>query len=60
VSNLVSKYKWRGWKDGSTVKSACGVVGRAGEMAPRLRALIALLEALSSVPSNHIVALNHL
>jgi hypothetical protein len=31
----------------------------AGEMAHRLRALTVLPEALSSIPSNHIVALNH-
>jgi hypothetical protein len=31
----------------------------AGEMA-RLRALTALLEVLSSIPSNHMVAHNHL
>ena len=33
---------------------------RAGGMAQRLRALTALLEALSSIPSNHMVAHNHL
>ena len=32
----------------------------AGEMAQRLRALSALLEFLSSNPSNHMVAHNHL
>jgi hypothetical protein len=32
----------------------------AGEMAQRLRALAALPEVLSSNPSNHIVAHNHL
>jgi hypothetical protein len=32
----------------------------AGEMAQRLRALIALLKVLSSIPSNHMVAHNHL
>jgi hypothetical protein len=32
----------------------------AGEMAQRLRALTALPEGLSSVPSNHMVAHNHL
>ena len=32
----------------------------AGEMAPRLRALTALPEVLSSIPSNHMVAHNHL
>jgi hypothetical protein len=31
-----------------------------GEMAQRLRALIALPEDLSSIPSNHMVAHNHL
>jgi hypothetical protein len=34
--------------------------GQAGEMAQRLRALTALPEVLSSVPSNHMVAHNHL
>nr|AAR87817.1 unknown [Mus musculus] len=33
---------------------------RAGEMAQRLRALTALLEVLSSILSNHMVAHNHL
>jgi hypothetical protein len=32
----------------------------AGEMAQRLRALSALPKVLSSIPSNHIVAHNHL
>ena len=32
----------------------------AGEMAQWLRALTALLEVLSSIPSNHMVAHNHL
>jgi hypothetical protein len=32
----------------------------AGEMAQQLRALTALLEALSSNPRNHMVAHNHL
>jgi hypothetical protein len=32
----------------------------AGEMAQRLRALTALPEDLSSIPSNHMVAHNHL
>jgi hypothetical protein len=31
----------------------------AGEMAQRVRALIALLKVLSSNPSNHMVAQNH-
>jgi hypothetical protein len=33
---------------------------RAGEMAQRLRALAALVKVLSSNPSNHMVAHNHL
>jgi len=33
---------------------------RAGEMAQWLRALTALPEVLSSIPSNHVVAHNHL
>jgi len=33
--------------------------GDTGEMAQRLRALSALPEVLSSVPSNHMVAHNH-
>jgi hypothetical protein len=32
----------------------------AGEMAQQLRALAALLEVLSSIPSNHMVAHSHL
>jgi hypothetical protein len=35
-------------------------IGEAGEMAQRLRALTALPEVLSSIPSNHMVAHNHL
>jgi hypothetical protein len=31
----------------------------AGEMAQRLRALAALLEILSSIPSKHMMAQNH-
>jgi hypothetical protein len=34
--------------------------GGAGEMAQRLRALAVLPEILSSIPSNHMVAYNHL
>ena len=34
--------------------------GQAGEMAQWLRALTALLKVLSSNPSNHMVAHNHL
>jgi hypothetical protein len=34
--------------------------GQAREMAQRLRALIVLPEVLSSILSNHMVALNHL
>jgi len=33
---------------------------RAGETAQQLRALTALLEVPSSIPSNHMVAHNHL
>jgi hypothetical protein len=33
---------------------------RAGEIAQQLRALTALPEVLSSIPSNHMVAHNHL
>ena len=34
--------------------------GQAGEMAQRLRVLTALPEVLSSIPSNDLVAYNHL
>jgi hypothetical protein len=47
------------WRDGQAVKN-CGEGGGAGEMAHRLRALTALPEVLSSIPSNHMVAHNHL
>jgi hypothetical protein len=33
---------------------------QAGKMVPQLRALTALPEVLSSLPSNHMVAYNHL
>jgi hypothetical protein len=36
------------------------MIKRAGEMAQCLRALTALPEVLSSIPSNHMVAHNHL
>ena len=47
------------------VASVILVALRAGEMAQKIRALVALSEvlsseALSSIPSNHIVAHNHL
>lgn len=35
-------------------------LNRAGEMAQSLKALAALLEVLSSIPSNHVVAHNNL
>jgi hypothetical protein len=34
--------------------------GRAGEMAQRLKAVTALPDILSSIPSNHMVAHKHL
>jgi hypothetical protein len=40
-------------------KSVNSVSQGAGEMAQRLRALTALPEVLSSIPSNHMVAHNH-
>ena len=50
-----------------TMKLETGLVGKnkkiingAGEMAQRLRALPALPNVLSSIPSNHMVAHNHL
>jgi len=36
------------------------IISWAGEMAQCLRALTALPEVLSSIPSNHMVAHNHL
>ena len=44
-------------------QDSCGSVekaSRAGEMAQQLRALTAFPEVLSSIPSNHLVAHNHL
>jgi hypothetical protein len=35
-------------------------MGGGREMAWRLRVVTAFLEVLSSIPSNHVVALNHL
>jgi hypothetical protein len=46
-------------KNKNKKKSICCCCG-AGAMAQRLRALTALLEVLSSNPSNHMVAHNHL
>jgi hypothetical protein len=56
-------------QDGHKFEASLGYVVRhwlkkistgAGEMAQRLRALTALPEVLSSIPSNHMVAHNHL
>jgi hypothetical protein len=44
----------------STPQSPYETGAGAGEMAQWLRALTALLEVLSSIPSNHMVAHNHL
>jgi hypothetical protein len=41
-------------------KQAEKVIRGAGEMVQRLRALTALLKVLSSIPSSHMVAHNHL
>jgi hypothetical protein len=41
-------------------KEAYNMKEKAGEVAQRLRALTALPEVLSSIPSNHMVAQNHL
>ena len=41
-------------------KNACRAHGEAGELAQQLKALTALPEVLSSIPSNHMVAHNHL
>jgi hypothetical protein len=50
--------------DQSVAKRATFICGEkylgAGEMAQRLRALIVLPEVLSSIPSTHMVAHNHL
>ena len=43
-----------------SLKSVKNFMFGVGEMAQRLRALIALPEDLSSIPSNHMVAHNHL
>nr|BAE34525.1 unnamed protein product [Mus musculus] len=53
-------HTWDSMKGGSP--SLCHVNRKSwvGEMAQRLRTLIALLKALSSNPSNHMVAHNHL
>jgi hypothetical protein len=40
--------KWRGWTE------------KAGEMAQQVRAMTALPKVLSSIPTNHMVAHNHL
>jgi hypothetical protein len=45
---------------GEKRKQAKETEGGAGEMAQRVRALTALPEVLSSNPSNHMVAHNHL
>jgi hypothetical protein len=44
----------------SPAQSLFKEMGRAGEMAQRLRALTALPEVLSSIPSNHMMAPNYL
>jgi hypothetical protein len=47
-----------GW--GETGGKIINTIYGAGEMAQRLRALTALAEVLSSIPSNHMVAHSHL
>ena len=44
----------------TTHKNSCIHGGPSGEMAQWLRALTVLPEALSSIPSNHMVVHNHL
>jgi hypothetical protein len=51
----VPKYNYKIKKNQKTKNEA-----QVGEMAQRLRALTALLEVLSSIPSNHMVPHNHL
>jgi hypothetical protein len=49
------------WRPELDLKCSLRIVHfRAGEKAQRLRALTALPEVLSSIPSNHMVAHNHL
>jgi hypothetical protein len=48
---------WPSWTDATTPSKN---QTRAGEAAQRLGALTALPEVLSSIPSNHMVAHNHL
>jgi hypothetical protein len=47
-------------QSGLTTRDVSKTNQSAGEMAKRLRALTALPEVLSSTPSNHMVAHNHL
>jgi len=57
------RWWWRRWgdEDGSGEKTSSGYVSKWGQnMAQQLRALTALPEVLSSIPSNHMVAHNHL
>jgi hypothetical protein len=42
-----------------TISNSKKTDSRAGEIAQRLRALAALPEVMSSIPSNHMVAHNH-
>jgi hypothetical protein len=44
----------------TTYLMSTNLIYRAGEMAQRLKALSAVPEVLSSNPSNHMVAHNHL
>jgi hypothetical protein len=56
-----NKKKTKRKPEGGVIKRRVKNLGsRAGEMAQRLRALTALPEILSSIPSNHMVAHNHL
>ena len=47
-------------KHNISVESCSKESMRAGEMAQQLRALATFLEVLSSIPSNHMMAHNHL
>lgn len=51
---------WKKREGGKERGKEGGRKGRTGEMAQRLKALAALSEFLDSIPSNYLVAYNHL
>ena len=59
VTELKASFYFQG-TERINIKSLLRLTNWTGEMSQRLRTLSALPEVLSSIPSNHMVAHNHL